>query len=314
MICKWCGATIDVSNRKCSVCGREIPALSDCGGFYNIVPTERKTAVYRTESEQTQGKPSDIHRQRYNKKPENTTLLPCVSILLTTILGIMMMITLISISKRLDWVERRISTGSIAQTAETENVIQPNTVGESIVQIESTEKPMEETKPNLNMGDSEFKVIFPESGERPICEDSGLGVEIIAQESRNESHVEAWYENEMLWSALMSYDSDNNCVQFSFWLDKSRFGLFDIEPELIWKYMTDNGMVQEDSERMETTAEDRYVYALPEDFTESEARERQFVIKFMRTDGSTVKFIFNNWKLDPQGIRATENNELYEGQ
>lgn len=39
MICKWCGAEIQPSYKNCPVCGRELPAMSDCGGFYDIVPS-----------------------------------------------------------------------------------------------------------------------------------------------------------------------------------------------------------------------------------------------------------------------------------
>ena len=38
MICKWCGASVNAADKKCGRCGREIPALSDCGGFYNVAP------------------------------------------------------------------------------------------------------------------------------------------------------------------------------------------------------------------------------------------------------------------------------------
>lgn len=38
MICKWCGASVNAADKKCGRCGREIPALSDCGGFYDVAP------------------------------------------------------------------------------------------------------------------------------------------------------------------------------------------------------------------------------------------------------------------------------------
>ena len=36
MICKWCGAEMDRNDLKCRRCGKETPALSDCGGFYDL--------------------------------------------------------------------------------------------------------------------------------------------------------------------------------------------------------------------------------------------------------------------------------------
>lgn len=38
MFCKFCGQTLNASAVKCGRCGREIPARSDCGGFYPILP------------------------------------------------------------------------------------------------------------------------------------------------------------------------------------------------------------------------------------------------------------------------------------
>lgn len=39
MICKWCGETLKTGAKTCRRCKREIPAKSDCGGFYDLVPT-----------------------------------------------------------------------------------------------------------------------------------------------------------------------------------------------------------------------------------------------------------------------------------
>ena len=36
MFCKWCGKTIKTTDERCPECGRETPAMSDCGGLYNL--------------------------------------------------------------------------------------------------------------------------------------------------------------------------------------------------------------------------------------------------------------------------------------
>ncbi len=41
MFCKWCGGTLTPAETKCKRCGKEIPARSDCGGFYDLVPTAK---------------------------------------------------------------------------------------------------------------------------------------------------------------------------------------------------------------------------------------------------------------------------------
>lgn len=42
MICKWCGARVDPVKKSCGRCGRKILPLSDCGGFYDVVPDAPK--------------------------------------------------------------------------------------------------------------------------------------------------------------------------------------------------------------------------------------------------------------------------------
>lgn len=42
MFCKWCGGNLASSDTRCNRCGREVSALSDCGGFYDLVPDAKK--------------------------------------------------------------------------------------------------------------------------------------------------------------------------------------------------------------------------------------------------------------------------------
>ena len=44
MFCKWCGGKLTPSDTSCKRCGKEVPALSDCGGFYDLVSNEKKNA------------------------------------------------------------------------------------------------------------------------------------------------------------------------------------------------------------------------------------------------------------------------------
>jgi len=42
MICKWCGANVQAPATRCNRCGKDVPAMSDCGGFYDLVPNARR--------------------------------------------------------------------------------------------------------------------------------------------------------------------------------------------------------------------------------------------------------------------------------
>lgn len=49
MFCKWCGNSIQLTDKKCPTCGRETPPMSDCGGFYNLKHSNGGTAAPTTE-------------------------------------------------------------------------------------------------------------------------------------------------------------------------------------------------------------------------------------------------------------------------
>ncbi len=48
MFCKWCGGNLASSDTKCKRCGKEVPVLSDCGGFYDLVPNANKSGEVHT--------------------------------------------------------------------------------------------------------------------------------------------------------------------------------------------------------------------------------------------------------------------------
>ena len=49
MFCKWCGNSIQLTDKKCPACGRETPPMSDCGGFYNLKHSNSGTVAPATE-------------------------------------------------------------------------------------------------------------------------------------------------------------------------------------------------------------------------------------------------------------------------
>lgn len=44
MFCKYCGDQLAVGQRNCKRCGTAVGAMSDCGGFYDLVQVEKPAA------------------------------------------------------------------------------------------------------------------------------------------------------------------------------------------------------------------------------------------------------------------------------
>lgn len=71
MICKWCGNKLSPTNTKCKRCGKEVPALSDCGGFYDLVPNAPKPVDgYSVSGRSSSGPGASVHRSEQQSKKE----------------------------------------------------------------------------------------------------------------------------------------------------------------------------------------------------------------------------------------------------
>lgn len=85
MFCKWCGGSLTQSDSKCKRCGKEVPALSDCGGFYDLVPDAKQppkppsAVVHRPPCEMPAGrdvKPEVRSGKTYKSVTKKLSVLP----------------------------------------------------------------------------------------------------------------------------------------------------------------------------------------------------------------------------------------------
>lgn len=110
MICKWCGAKIREKDRTCPRCGQEIPPLSECGGFYDLVPGARQGAVPPVKPvspvQPTNG-PTGYYPPRKKKKNYNTLWLCVWAVLLFAVLALS--VKSCSLSCELDRLDDRLS-------------------------------------------------------------------------------------------------------------------------------------------------------------------------------------------------------------
>ena len=86
MICKWCGNSIPASATKCKRCGKEVPAMSNCGGFYDLVSTPANGNQPQTPAVQP-GAPEPII-----KTPSLMTLLGTLCIIVLVVLVVILFV------------------------------------------------------------------------------------------------------------------------------------------------------------------------------------------------------------------------------
>lgn len=114
MICKWCGATIKVTNGKCQSCGRDIPPISDCGGFYNVAPkatreTEQKsvTDYPKKQAEPELERAQSVLCENRPAPEKRTNILPfTIAAFLFAVIGIFLLLQVMVLNKRLSSLER----------------------------------------------------------------------------------------------------------------------------------------------------------------------------------------------------------------
>lgn len=97
MICKWCGESIKAGTRTCRRCKRELPALSDCGGFYDLVP--RGTPVPPVAPE-PQSAVQPLVRPVIPQARQNNLLIQ-IAFGVSAILALILLVVTISLSNKL---------------------------------------------------------------------------------------------------------------------------------------------------------------------------------------------------------------------
>lgn len=124
MFCKWCGADYPTGANKCKRCGKEVPAMSDCGGFYDLVP---KAAIPPVVPIQERKAPE--HKQMPAREPEKKTInANPILILLCVILAVAVVVLLVTGGGKDEGEKRDRDGGS-------------SSILDEIVNNEGTEKP-----------------------------------------------------------------------------------------------------------------------------------------------------------------------------
>ncbi len=75
MLCKWCGAAVPKDYSSCPRCSRDIPPLSDCGGFYDLVPAAKEVIPVGTPKPPEQPPKTEKPTARDKRMQKNIRLL-----------------------------------------------------------------------------------------------------------------------------------------------------------------------------------------------------------------------------------------------
>lgn len=115
MFCKWCGKSIQLTDKKCPTCGRETPPMSDCGGFYNlkhsnggtVAPTAEKVIVKEVPHcaavEKMEVK--YVKERKAAKKHHATTMLCFIVVLLAIVCSALLVL---SVNNQMDEIKEQI--------------------------------------------------------------------------------------------------------------------------------------------------------------------------------------------------------------
>lgn len=245
MICKWCGATIDVTKGKCPDCGKAIPVLSDCGGFYDVVPKAIRPAVSQYKQETCSNPKDDVNPAspppRPQKKRRKHAVLPIVTLALVLLFVVFMIVQSASLSKMIDTLEHQVDSNlsSIGQLKRSNDSVNEQ-IAEIKEQLDAEPTVPEATEPTLSEMDVSFRVISSETGSDISGNLQNQGT-LDYQTGTDQKAVSCYLNKKKLWNAKLSEVSDEKgfgeykSVCFSYAADNERLGEYQ-SAEFSWRY------------------------------------------------------------------------------
>lgn len=246
MICKWCGATIDVTKGKCPDCGRNIPALSDCGGFYGVVPKATRPVSPHHKQETCSNSKDDVNplspppKSRQERKKH--AVLPIAALALLLAFGIFMIVQSASLGKTMNTLTHQVESAlsSIGQMKRSNDPVNEQ-IAETKEQLGTEPTVQEYPEPTLSKTDVSFCVIH--SGTSNYISDNLQDQGDLKYQIYSTAQIAASYDlnKEELWKAKLSEAADEisfgeyNSVCFSYGVDDERLGEYQ-SAEFLWLY------------------------------------------------------------------------------
>lgn len=247
MICKWCGATIDVTKGKCPDCGRNIPALSDCGGFYGVVPKATRPVSPHHKQETCSNSKDGVNplspppKSRQERKKH--AVLPIAALALLLAFGIFMIVQSASLGKTMNTLTHQVESAlsSIGQMKRSNDPVNEQ-IAETKEQLGTEPTVQEYPEPTLSKTDVSFHV-FHSGTSNNISDNLQDQGDLEYHKIYSTAQIAASYDlnKEELWNAKLSEVADEtssgeyNSVCFSYGVDDERLGEYQ-SAEFLWWY------------------------------------------------------------------------------
>lgn len=250
MICKWCGAEISDSATKCARCRKDLPAMSDCGGFYNLVPNAQKSAIEPQPDKPIPPEPVPAKNapQPVSKKTKGRKKNPIGIVVTCTgfVLAVVLAFSLVGQTMRYQKEQRQLKMQIEKLSAEL-NQKQQETTEPAATEPEATEPSPAEQNVEivLSLGEEEGKPVAEGTytvGDREAADFDADDIQMILYEQTHTLETlqlkrEGKVCIEMHFNGLEITHSDpGNVFSVDMGVDKSVFGEVEGEVKWNWEY------------------------------------------------------------------------------
>lgn len=199
MFCKWCGGNVASTDTKCKRCGRDVPALSDCGGFYDLVPGAKKVADVRPEPTVLPGKPEmpsvspkSMKATEPAKTNKNVSMMILGSAALIVLGFVLVILMLVNVNGTIEQY-----TGEVYALRDELQIVSGK--------IDSLVVAMEATEPEV----TEPEETEPEVVVIPVLDEQNVSFVVKIAEKNSEQEIQADLDlGDYVDTAIISYDMD----------------------------------------------------------------------------------------------------------
>lgn len=193
MICKWCGETVKSGDKTCRRCRREVGPLSDCGGFYDLVPQARNMAAAPEmpayDMPVPQAAPAPVKPVMPEKKNNTVNIVAIVA----AVLALVMLVCTVSLSGKLKAANAQIDSLK-KELSEAEEQPQEGPTGPSIPDKDRpdvggegddvTEDPLQDVTENKQLQDGKLEMMLSEEANQALA--AGKQVQIVCTDEDGE--------------------------------------------------------------------------------------------------------------------------------